>query len=133
MQMYLAGSGNEIELFKSVLEKLSMDMDRVTLIEAADNCDAAEKITDLIRENNREKKYNMDNMLYRRILLLTPATNTRIGYAAFTAALGNNTEQFILDDFSTLDVSRKDLDNPSKSERAAAFAELLKHADSIIR
>ncbi|MGP1595304.1 MAG: hypothetical protein ACTTH8_08695 [Treponema sp.] len=132
MQMYLAGSGNEIELFKSVLEKLNMDMKRVTLIEAADNYEAAEKIAKLIRKDIEEQKYNMDNMVYRRILLLTAATNTRVGYAAFTAALGNNTEQFILDDFSTLDVMRKDLDNPSRSERAAAFSELLNHTDTII-
>ncbi|MGP1577172.1 MAG: hypothetical protein ACTTH7_06775 [Treponema sp.] len=127
MQMYLAGSGNEIELFKSVVQKLNMDMNRVTLVEASDNGDAAEKIIALIRKDSREKKYNMDNMLYRRILLLTAASNTRVGYAAFIAALGNNAEQFVLDDFSTLDIPRKKLDNPDKAERAAAFSELLKY------
>ena len=125
MKIYIAGSERTAALFNAALQKTPMDKQRIILLPAGTLREAAQKITAEVIKDNAAGHYDMENLLYRRIMLFTAATNARIGYASFTAALGGNPQHFILDDFSTLDISRKELDAPSSTERKAAFEALL--------
>ena len=125
MKIYIAGSERTSALFTAALQKTPMDKQRIILLPSASIREAAQKIIAEVIKDNAAGHYDMDNLLYRRIMLFTAATNARIGYALFTAALGANPQHFILDDFSTLDISRKELDTPSYNERKAAFEVLL--------
>ena len=118
MKIYIAGSERTAALFNAALQKTPMDKQRIILLPAGTLREAAQKITAEVIKDNAAG-------LYRRIMLFTAATNARIGYASFTAALGGNPQHFILDNFSTLDISRKELDAPSSTERKAAFEALL--------
>ncbi|MEL3905412.1 MAG: hypothetical protein P1P65_00030 [Treponema sp.] len=125
MQLFLAGNPKHIALFKAAALKTPVNPASITEIECTTLKEAARTIIPLIIADVAGKGYDMENLLYRRILLLTKATNSRIGYAACTAALGANIHTMIFDCFSSLDIDRKSLDTPSKAERRAAFMELL--------
>lgn len=124
MKVFIAGTQEVRTLLRTAVRKTGMPDDRVFEIPADSNSTAARQIIPAILTDITEHRYNMDNLLYRRILLLTKASNTRTGYAAFVAALADNTYNMILDDFSTLDIDRKQLDSPSAAERERAFMEL---------
>ena len=127
MKIYIAGSQRTASLFTEALRKTPMDAQRIIILPSGSIKEAARKIIAEVIKDNEAGHYDMDNLLYRRIMLFSAATNARIGYASFIAALGANAQHFILDDFSTLDISRKELDMPSHNERKAAFEALLQN------
>lgn len=124
MQLFLAGNTEHIAAFKAAALKTPINPEKIISVECSTAREAAQKIIPMVMADTAKNKYNMDNLLYRRILLLTKASGARIGYAAFTAALGKNSHEMLLDCFSSLDVDRKVLDTPSKLERRTAFMEL---------
>ncbi|MBP3708908.1 MAG: hypothetical protein J6I73_00650 [Treponema sp.] len=124
MNVFVAGSKDARAALLSAIQMTGMPLERVCEISADSNRAAATKIIPLILDDIVEHHYDMANLLYRRVLLLTKASNTRVGYAAFVAALADNAYNMILDDFSTLDGARKQLDSPSRKERARAFMAL---------
>lgn len=129
MKIFIAGSKQIRAALKAALKQTPMPQERVFEVDSIKNSTTARAIIPLILEDGMNNHYDMDNMLYRRILLLTVASNTRIGYAAFISALGSNDRKMILDDFSSLDMPRKKLDSPSFEERKRAFNELLVSCD----
>ncbi len=126
MKVFLTGSAENIAAFRAALKKNAMPEERIFDIPCANNRDAAAKTIPLITADFSGNTYDRENLLYRRIMLLTNASNARRGFAAFVSALGANADHMIFDDFSSLDITRKQLDTPSKAERAEAFAELKK-------
>ena len=124
MQLFLTGSKDQIALFKEAALKTPVNPEKIITLESTGLTQTARHVIAQIVRDSTVENYDMNNLLYRRILLLTKASGARIGYAAFTAALGANPRNMILDCFSSLDISRKALDSPSKSERRTAFMEL---------
>ncbi len=126
MKVFLTGSESNIAAFREALKKTSMPKDRIFDIPCINNREAATKTIPIITADFNGSAYDRENLLYRRIMLLTNASNARTGFAAFVSALGANASHMIFDDFSSLDITRKQLDKPSGAERSAAFSELKK-------
>ena len=69
-------------------------------------------------------KGNRKDLLSKRILLLTKSSNMRIGYAKYINALDKNVDDIILDNYSYLDMTREQLEHPSKQEIIKAYKQI---------
>lgn len=69
-------------------------------------------------------KGNKNDLLSKRILLLTKSSNMRIGYAKYINALDKNVDDIIFDNYSHLDMTREQLEHPSKEEIKKAYKQI---------
>lgn len=78
-----------------------------------------EVVKDIIKNKN-----GRNDLLYKRVMLITKASNMRIGYASFVNALEENSENIILDNYSYLDIKREQLEHPQKEEIIKAYKQI---------
>ncbi|WP_068268598.1 hypothetical protein [Caviibacter abscessus] len=110
LRVYVDGNKKIIELVKS------LGIKETNIFSYNNNSEA---IKDIIKHKNGR----MD-LLSRRVILVTKASNIRVGYASFINTLGENKDKIILDNYSYLDMSREQLEHPSKDEIIKAYKQI---------
>lgn len=110
LHVYVNGNEKVIELIKT----LGIKEDNI--ISYNKN---SEVIADIIKN-----KQGKNDLLNKRVMLITRASNIRVGYASFIDALGENKEGIILDNYSYLDISREELEHPDKEEIIKAYKQI---------
>ena len=112
----------EIKIENIALDKINSKY--VTEVKKSDADVEASKWQLLYYLKILKDKGNKNDLLSKRILLLTKSSNMRIGYAKYINALDKNVDDIIFDNYSHLDMTREQLEHPSKEEIKKAYKQI---------